>query len=332
MVDRGFWLDRPCLVTGASGFVGCWLVRRLVEAGAWVVCLDQDWFPRCELVPSGAFDGITVVRGSVEDPATVERIIGGHAIDTVFHLAAQAIVGTANRDPVSTFSVNVKGTWTVLEACRLSSTVRQPIIASSDKAYGSSDTLPYVETMPLAGRHPYDVSKACADLIARSYAATYDLPVVTSRFGNFYGGGDFNWSRLVPGTIRSVIEGVRPTIRSDGLFVRDYLYVEDGAAAYMRLAEVLAGNPGLSGEAFNFSAETRSTVLDIVRRILRVMESDLEPDIRNEVMHEIPNQFMDASKARQTLGWFPLFSLTEGLHLSVEWYRAYFSARADTSG
>src|SRR5438034_6144048 len=258
---NGFWLDRPVFVTGATGLVGSWLVPRLIDAGAAVVCLVRDAVPQSELVRSGTIDRVSVVRGDIVDRAVLERALGEYEIDTVIHLAAQTIVGIANRNPVSTFESNIQGTWALLEACRRSPLVRQIVMASSDKAYGDCETLPYDESTPLIGRHPYDVSKSCADLIAQSYAVTYNLPVVITRCGNFYGGGDLNWNRLVPGTIRSVLRGQRPVIRSDGSHIRDYFYVRDGAAAYLHLVECMAANPGLLGEAFNFSTEIQVTAL-----------------------------------------------------------------------
>jgi len=242
----------------------------------------------------------------------------------VLHLAAQTIVPIANRNPVSTFESNVGGTWSLLEACRRSPAVKQIVIASSDKAYGEQERLPYDETMPLAGRHPYDASKSSADLIAQSYASTYGLPVAITRCGNFYGGGDLNWSRIVPGTIRSVLRGRRPVIRSDGQLVRDYFYVEDGAAAYAFLAEHLAQDRGLIGEAFNFSNEQPVSVIDLTNSILKLMASDLQPDIRDEATHEIKCQYLSAAKAREKLSWRPNFQLDQGLQLTIEWYRNFF--------
>jgi CDP-glucose 4,6-dehydratase len=256
--------------------------------------------------------------------------MGEYETDTVIHLAAQTIVGIANRNPVSTFESNIQGAWNVLEACRRSPAVRAIVLASSDKAYGGQDQLPYSEDMPLAGRHPYDVSKSCADLIAHAYATTYDLPVAITRCGNFYGGGDLNWNRLVPGTIRSVLRGERPVIRSDGQYVRDYFYVEDGAAAYMILAEKLACHAELRGMAFNFSNEVQIPVLEMVGLILRVMGSDLQPDVRAEASHEIRHQYLSAERARRMLNWSPLFSLEEGIERTVRWYRQFF-AEAGTS-
>ena len=323
-----FWRDRPTLVTGASGLVGGSLVKRLVEAGADVVCLVRDWVPQSELVSSKLIDRVKTARGDLRDQRLLERVLGEYEIDTVLHLAAQTIVPIANRNPVSTFETNVAGTWALLEACRRSPVVKQIVVASSDKSYGEQESLPYDETMPLAGRHPYDVSKSAGDLIAQSYAATYGLPVLITRCGNFYGGGDLNWSRIVPGTIRSVLRGKRPVIRSDGEFVRDYFYVEDGAAAYTLAAERMAADRKLAGEAFNFSNEQPINVIDLTRLILRLMHSDLEPDVRNEATNEIRCQYLSAAKARAKLGWQPLFQLEDGLERTINWYRTFFSTAA----
>ena len=322
-VNGEFWLDRPTLVTGATGLVGSWLTRRLVEAKADVVCLVRDWVPQSELVRRRTIECLKVVRGDVRDREVVERTLAEYEIDTVFHLAAQTIVGIANRNPVSTFESNIQGTWNVLEACRRSPAVRSIIVASSDKAYGDQEVLPYSEHTPLEGRHPYDVSKSCADLIAQAYGQTYGLPVAITRCGNFYGGGDLNWNRIVPGTIRSVLRGERPVIRSDGQFVRDYFYVEDGAAAYMLLAECLSGNRELHGAGFNFSDERQITVLELVEKILQRMESPLDPDVRNEASNEIRRQCLSAKRAREVLGWSPVFTLEEGLDRTIRWYKDF---------
>jgi CDP-glucose 4,6-dehydratase len=318
-----FWQNRPTLVTGATGFLGGWLVRRLLDRGAEVVCLVRDWVPQSELISSGLHERVKLAHGEVQDQGLMERVLGEYEIDTVFHLAAQTIVGIANRNPISTFASNIGGTWAILEACRRSPKVRQIVLASSDKAYGEYNGKPYKEDHPLQGRFPYDVSKSCADLIARSYAVTFGLPVAITRCGNFFGGGDLNWNRLVPGTIRSVLCGQRPLIRSDGRYVRDYLYVEDAAAAYMLLAEKLATHPELRGQAFNFAHDATLTVLELVQRILRLMGSDLSPDVRNEADNEIHCQYLDASKAREALHWTPLFSLDAALEKTIAWYESF---------
>ncbi|HEY1191384.1 MAG TPA: NAD-dependent epimerase/dehydratase family protein [Gemmata sp.] len=323
----GFWLDRPTLVTGATGLVGGWVVKRLLRAQADVVCLVRDWAPDSEFERGSLSKQVKSVRGDVCDQALLERVCGEYEIDTVIHLAAQTLVPVANRNPVGTFESNIAGTWALLEACRRSPRVKQIVLASSDKAYGDAEKLPYDETTPLQGRHPYDVSKSCADLIAQSYATTYGLPVAITRCGNFYGPGDLNWNRIVPGTIRSVQRGERPVIRSDGTHVRDYFYVEDGAAAYLMLAEKLAHDPSLRGEAFNFSNETQVTVLDLVQKLLDQLGSRLTPDVRNEASHEIKHQSLSAAKARARLGWEPLFTLDEGLSRTVPWYRNFLGMR-----
>ena len=324
MGTSGFWQDRPTLVTGATGLVGSWLVERLLERRADVLCLVRDAVPQSQLVRSGLIQKVKVVHGDVTDQDLLERALGEYEIDTVIHLAAQTIVGIANRNPVSTFDSNIRGTWALLEAARRSPAVKQIVLASSDKAYGDQTHLPYDEATPLQGRHPYDVSKSCADLIAQTYAHTYDLPVVVTRCGNFYGGGDLNWNRIVPGAIRAVLRGKQPIIRSDGTFVRDYFYVEDGAAAYTLLAERLAADRSLAGEAFNFSNEVQVTVLELVRRILALMASDLEPIVLNEAPGEIRHQYLSAAKARRTLDWHPQFNFDQGLELTIDWYRRFF--------
>ncbi len=324
MAVSTFWQDRPVFVTGATGLVGSWLVRRLLGLGAEVVCLVRDWVPQSELVRARLMDQVKIVRGDVRDQELLERILGEYEIRAVFHLAAQTTVGVANRNPISTLDVNIRGTWALLEACRRSPAVKQIVMASSDKAYGDQTVLPYTESAPLQGQHPYDVSKSCADLIGQMYAKTFSLPVCITRCGNFYGGGDLNWNRIVPGTIRSVLRGERPMVRSDGSYIRDYFYVEDGAAAYTLLAEQLAARPELRGEAFNFSNELRISVLELVKKILDMMGSSLEPDVRNEASNEIKCQYLDASKATELLSWSPSFTLEQGLQATIQWYKEYF--------
>jgi len=325
LVNRAFWLDRPTFVTGGTGLVGSWLVRRLVEAGADVVWLVRDWVPQSEMVRSGLIEQVKIIRGDIRSQEVLERALGEYEIDTVIHLAAQTIVTIANRNPISTFETNIAGTWNLLEACRRSPRVKQVVVASSDKAYGDQKSLPYNEETPLQGQHPYDVSKSAADLVAHSYAISYSLPVVITRCGNFYGGGDLNWNRIIPGTIRSVLRGQRPVIRSDGQYIRDYFYVEDGAAAYMLLAEQLADRPELKGEAFNFSNEIQVTVSEIVGKILNLMDSSLEPELRNEASNEIRHQYLSAAKARQVLSWEPMFTLDAALTKTIAWYRQFFA-------
>lgn len=319
-----FWRDRPIFITGATGLLGGWLVKRLLELDSDVVCLVRDWVPQCELVRAKLIERVKVVRGDVRDQELLERALGEYEIETVFHLAAQTIVRIANRNPVSTFETNIAGTWALLEACRRSPSVRQIVLASSDKAYGDQDQLPYTEKTPLQGRHTYDVSKSCADLLAQSFAITYESPAVITRCGNFFGGGDLNWNRIVPGTIRSVLRNQQPIIRSDGQYLRDYIYVEDGAAACTLLAERLAEKSELRGRAFNFSNEMPVTVLELVERILNQMKSKLRPAIRNEASHEIRRQYLSSAQARQELGWKPCFSIDEGLRRTIDWYKDFF--------
>lgn len=316
------------LVTGATGLVGSWLVRRLLARGTRVVALVRDWDPQSELLRSGDIHRCVVVSGQLEDYGTLERAISGHEPDTVFHLGAQAIVGTALRSPLLTFESNIRGTYNLLEACRIhQGLVRRVVIASSDKAYGEAEVLPYTEEMPAQGRHPYDVSKSCADLLAHTYAQTYGLNIAVARCGNIYGGGDLNWSRIIPGSIRLVLEGKAPLLRSDGTFTRDYLYVEDVVDAYLALAEQ-ADRDGVRGEAFNFSPERQLSVLELTQQLLAAMgRPDLEPVIQNQATAEIKDQYLDASKARRVLGWEARIPLHEGLERTIAWYRTFLAGR-----
>ncbi len=324
--SRTDWHHRPVLVTGATGLLGGWLVGALLARGAHVVCLVRDLVPQSRLVSEGLTDSVVVCHGDVGDQHLLERVLGEHEIHTVFHLAAQTLVPVANRNPVSTFEANVAGTWSVLEATRRSPLVAQIVLASSDKAYGDQPVMPYSEDMPLQGRTPYDVSKSCADLIAQAYAHTYGTPVCITRCGNFFGGGDLNFNRLVPGTIRDLMSGRRPVIRSDGSLVRDYIYVEEGAEAYVRTAEALWDDPSLAGRAYNFSMDHPLNVLEMVDRIRDVVGSDLEPDVRNEPIDEIRFQHLDSSRSRDELGWKPQIELDEGLRRTVAWYRSHLQA------
>lgn len=327
MAASSFWRDRRVFVTGGTGLLGKWLTRRLRENGAYVACLVRD--SNCEALRSGLLQADAVVEGRVENRDLLERVLADYEITTVFHVAAQAIVGIANREPVATLETNVRGTWNLLEACRRSAAVQEVVITSSDKAYGEHEVLPYTEDMALRGPHPYEVSKSCADLLAQCYAQTFGLRLGITRCGNFYGGGDLNWNRVVPGTIRSVFEGQRPVIRSDGHFVRDYFYIEDGAEAHLLLAEQLANRAEISGLAFNFSNETQISVLDLVRLILHKMNSNLEPEIQNQASNEIRNQYLSAARAHRLLSWNPRFTLDSGLDRTIAWYVQYLSAAAN---
>jgi CDP-glucose 4,6-dehydratase len=322
--ETDFWRHRPVAVTGATGFLGGHLTSLLVGLDAQVAVLVRDEVPNTPLV-SGWRDGVSVVRGDIEDQALLERLLGEYEVRTVMHLAAQSQVGVANRNPVSTWSTNVGGTWAVLEAARRSAAVEQVIIASSDKAYGNQPMLPYEETMPLLPRNPYDVSKACADLLAKSYFHTWDSPVCITRCGNLFGPGDLNWERIVPGTIRSLVQGRRPVVRSDGTLVRDYFYVVDAARAYLQLAEAMAEEPGLLGEAFNLSPDTPLSVLDLIALLQQILGTDIKPDVLGTATHEIVAQHLSAAKARKLLGWQPSWSLEEALTETVAWYRTYLS-------
>ncbi len=322
---QSFWRDRPVFVTGATGLVGGWIVKELLRHEADVVCLVRDWVPDSEFIRSETSNKLKVVRGNLCDPGLIERILGEYEIQTVFHLAAQTIVGIANQAPLSTFETNVRGTWLLLEACRASSYIQQVILASSDKAYGDHGKAVYTEDMPLQGKHPYDASKSCADLIAQTYANTYGLPVVVTRCANIYGGGDLNWNRLIPGTIRSVHRNIQPVIRSDGTQVRDYLYVEDATEFYLLVAEMLSQKPELLGHSFNVTADSGISVLELVEMILHLMNSDLKPDVRNEARHEIPYQRLDMEKAKSVLNWHPSFSLKDGLNHTIKWYEQFFA-------
>jgi len=323
-LEMTFWKDRRVFVTGATGLLGSWMVESLLDKEAVVTCLVRDWVPRSRLVASGSIDHVNVVRGELEDCSLLIRILNEYEIDTVFHLGAQTIVGTASRSALSTFESNIRGSWNLLEACKVCSTlIERVIVASSDKAYGTNHELPYSEQAPLQGRFPYDVSKACADLISFSYFHTFETPVVVTRCGNLFGGGDLNFNRLVPGTILSVLRGSSPIIRSDGKFVRDYFYVRDAVEAYMTLAEKIPDEQ-LVGQAFNFGMETPLSVLEIVKLILKLMDKErMVPEILNEACHEIHRQYLSCAKARRLLNWAPTYTLEEGMKETIEWYKTH---------
>ncbi|NYT04896.1 MAG: NAD-dependent epimerase/dehydratase family protein [Methanomicrobiales archaeon] len=323
------WEGRRVLVTGATGVVGLNLVNTLVTAGSEVTALVRDWVPRARHLGAWLESGtVGIVRGELEDYCLLERTLAEYEIEYVFHLGAQTIVPVGNRSPVSTFRANIEGTWNLLEACRVlgmyDTTLRAICVASSDKAYGSSPVLPYTEDMPLAGEHPYDVSKSCTDLIAQSYGRTYDLPVGIARMGNIYGPGDLNFNRIVPGTIRSIIEGRAPAIRSDGTPVREYFYVGDAVLAYLTLAEKTE-RQSLRGEAFNFSSGEKRSVSEVVGEIIRLMGADMVPEILNTGRHEIQDQYLAIEKARRVLGWEPAVGLSDGMQRTIAWYREVLS-------
>lgn len=317
---KEFWRDRPTLLTGCTGILGSWLTKTLIDLGADVVGLIRDWIPQSELVRSGTVQEIKTVRGDIRDSDVICRLFSEYEIDTCFHLAAQTIVGIANRMPVATLETNIQGTWTVLEAARQWGASNRIIVASSDKAYGDHEVLPYDETAPLQGQHPYDVSKSCADLIALSYAHTYGLPVAVTRCGNLYGGGDLNWNRIVPGTMRAVLRGERPIIRSDGSPRRDYVYVLDIVDAYLTLAEAMVDGAH-SGEAFNFGLDQPKSALEMVHEIIALSsEPSIEPVILGNASNEIQDQYLNSDKAHHLLGWRAKHTLTEGLSETMDWY------------
>ncbi|OGY50272.1 MAG: sugar dehydratase [Candidatus Buchananbacteria bacterium RIFCSPHIGHO2_02_FULL_45_11b] len=322
-MNKEFWKNKNVLVTGCSGLLGSWLVKYLVDSGAGVVGLIRDIVPKSNLFYSGYYPKINIVRGELEDRIILERILGEYEIDTVFNLGAQAIITIANRNPISTFETNIKGSWNILEACRRSPKVKRIIAASSDKAYGEQSILPYTEETPLKGQYPYDVSKSCADLLAQSYHKTFNTPVCITRCGNFFGGGDLNFNRIVPGTIKSIINNEPPVVRSDGKLVRDYFYIEDAVIAYLTLAEKME-ELNLFGQAFNFSNQDPISVIDLANKILRLMDSKLEPIILNQAFGEIPAQYLSAQKANTVLGWQASFNLEEGLKKTVDWYKNFF--------
>jgi len=320
------WLNKNVLVTGCTGLLGSWLTEDLLDQGAHVIALIRDHVPQNRIIREGLSDSITAVTGSIEDQYVVERALNEYEVDTVFHLGAQTIVPIANNNPLSTFESNIKGTWVLLEACRRNKRIKKIVVASSDKAYGDHEHLPYTEDMPLRGRNPYDVSKSCADLISQMYFHSYGLPVCVTRCGNLFGGGDLNFNRIVPGTIRSVFFGENPVIRSDGSYVRDYFYVRDAARVYILLAEKM-DDPALWGHAFNFGNDEPITVIEIVQEILAVMGNPgLAPIMLNQARSEILKQYLSSEKARDVLGWEPSYSLRDGLKETAEWYKRHFSS------
>jgi CDP-glucose 4,6-dehydratase len=321
-----YWKGKTVFVTGATGFMGSWLVKALLRHGAEIVALVRDQAPHSMLIREGLIERLAIVAGELESLPTLQRALAAYQPHTVFHLAAQPLVQVAKRDPVGTLRANVMGTWNVLEACRLAGGTNV-VLASSDKAYGATDNLPYRETHPLQGRYPYDVSKSCADLTTQMYAATYGLKTAISRCGNLFGGGDLNFSRTIPGLIKATLAGEPFVIRSDGKFVRDFLYVKDAAEAYLILGERLAEDSSISGEAFNFSLGEHLTVLDIVHMTLEIMgRTDLEPVIQNIASSEIREQYLDATKARERLAWQPRYGMKEGIRETVDWYRENLAA------
>ncbi|MGH9306044.1 MAG: NAD-dependent epimerase/dehydratase family protein [Acidimicrobiales bacterium] len=318
--SRQFWSQRGVAVTGGTGFLGSHLVSELVALGSSVVVLVRDQVPPTPEMSAWG-DKVSAVTGDLTDQATLERLLGEYEVSTVFHLGAQTQVGVANANPTPTFESNIKGTWALLDAVRHSPGVGQVVVASSDKAYGAQPVLPYSEDMALRAINPYDVSKACSDMLAACYHHTYGVGACVTRCGNLFGPGDSNYARIVPGTIRGLLRGERPLIRSDGTLTRDYLFVTDAALAYLQLAEAMAAEPTLAGQAFNFSNEQPLNVLELVHAIQSCLGTNFEPDIRATATNEIDHQFLSATKAREVLGWEPQHSLNEALTITIDWYR-----------
>jgi CDP-glucose 4,6-dehydratase len=321
-----FWKGKRVFVTGSTGVIGLNLVNRLNSYGAEVIALVRDWVPGTSKCGPwlDSNSPVTLVRGELEDYFFILRVLSEYEVDHVFHLGAQTLVNVGNASPVTTFKANIEGTWNLLEATRVlqayNTTIKSVCVASSDKAYGTSPVLPYTENMPLCGEHPYDVSKSCTDLIAQSYGKTYKVPVSIARMGNIYGPGDLNFSRIVPGTVRSILDKKAPEIRSDGTPVREYFYVEDAVSAYLTMAEKSA-TLNRPGEAFNFSSGEKRTVLELVNQIISTMGSDLKPVLKNTGRNEIQDQYLSIDKAAKVLGWHPHYTLAKGLPLTIEWYR-----------
>lgn len=326
-LSDNYWNQKNVFITGGPGLLGSALTKQLLQKKANIIALVRDQVHKSPFYKEGHHEHVTIIKGAVEDFQTVERAINEYEIDTVFHLGAQTIVQTANRSPLSTFESNIKGTWTILEACRQNKLNPKVVIASSDKAYGSQKVLPYTEETPLQGEHPYDVSKSCADLIAQSYYKCYGLPVGITRCGNFYGPGDLNWNRIIPDTIRALYLNKNPIIRSDGTYIRDYIYVEDGANANITLAENLH-RPEVKGQAFNFSTGNKITVLELVKKITALFPSNIEPIILNEVRGEIKDQFLSSEKAKRILNWEAKHTIDQGLIKTISWYKQYLKEHA----
>ena len=325
-LEMSFWKGKSVLVTGATGLVGSWLVNELLKEGASVTALVLDIDPSSQLIRSGDMEKISVVNGNLNNYQDVTRAMFTNECATVIHLGAQTIVGTALLDPLSTFESNIKGSWNLLEAVRQSKgLVKSVVVASSDKAYGESENLPYTEEQALHGDGPYDVSKSCTDLLAQSYGNTYNLPITIARCGNIYGGGDLNWSRIVPGTIRDLVAGRQPVLRSDGTFVRDYVHVEDVVSGYLKLAEV-SQSKNINGEAYNFSRDEPLNVMELYKQIcLATLGKFVEPRILNTAKSEIKDQHLNSAKAKNALGWSSQVSLESGLARTVTWYKQYLA-------
>ncbi|MBL7206050.1 MAG: GDP-mannose 4,6-dehydratase [Candidatus Aenigmarchaeota archaeon] len=326
-IDKDSWEGKNVFLTGANGFLGSNIAKTLVENKANVIVLLRDNLPQSVLNYTGTYNKLrAVLWGDITNYKLVERILNEYEIDTCIHVAAQAIVTTANTNPTSTFESNIKGTWTILEACRNAKNIESVVVASSDKTYGDQEKLPYTEESTLNACYPYDASKACTDILCRTYFKTYELPVAVTRCANIYGGGDLNFSRIVPDTIRLVLQGKPPVIRSDGTPVRDFVYVGDIVNAYLTLAQSI-GKEGVNGEAFNFGSNSPISVLDLAKKIIDISGKEIVPDVqgKSKPNAEIDKQYLSIEKAKKILGWEPKFSLEEGLKKTIAWYDEFFN-------
>ena len=327
-INLRIFKNRNVLVTGATGIVGSWLIKDLLKLRCEITGLIYKADRNSELYRSNDIRRIKIVKGPLENIKGLTTAIKDFSIDTVFHLAAQAIVDKAHQKPFETFEANIRGTYNLLEACRINQRkIRAIIVASSDKAYGASKHLPYTEDMPLEGRQPYEVSKSCTDLLAQSYYHSYKLPIGIVRCGNIFGGGDLHWNRIVPGTIRSLLSKKRPIIRSDGSYVRDYIYVKDVSRALCLLTQNLLSEK-YHGEAFNVSPQEPLTVLQIVTAIQKHMGYEyLKPVIQNIAKGEIQSQYLSSVKAKKLLHWKPRYSLGQGLKETISWYEKFSNTK-----
>jgi CDP-glucose 4,6-dehydratase len=327
MINEKFWKGKRVFVTGHEGFLGSNLTKRLITYGAEITGLDIEIKRKQTIFSVSDYRNIESIKGNISKRELVNKIIDKCKPEILFHLAAEAIVGRCNDDPVNAFKSNIEGTWNILDKCRGNRYIKAIVIASSDKAYGSHEKLPYKEDAALIGNHPYDVSKSCADLIAYTYFHTYRLPVGTTRCGNIYGPGDFNYSRIVPDAIRSALNNKMFFIRSDGEFTRDYVFVQDIVNGYLRLAEQM-NKMSLKGESFNFSDENPMKVMDFVKMIYEIAGKNPNFKVLNKAKYEIKHQYLCSQKARKMLGWKPEYSLSEGIRQTIEWYKQYYDANS----
>ena len=322
--DKNFWKEKNVLVTGADGFIGSWLAKSLIEKGANVVTIVRDIKKKSNIDIMNLREGIDLIHGDIVNYDICSRVLNEYNVDSVFHIAAQAIVLSANKSPLPTFESNIKGTWNILEACRLNKGVKRIVVASSDKAYGEQKKLPYKEESPLLGYYPYDASKACTDILARCYFKTYNLTLAVTRNANTYGPADMNFSRIIPDIIKTLINGKQPVIRSDGSPQRDYMFIKDSVNAYLTLAENLHRKE-IIGESFNFGTGKPVGVLALLRKVLNLMKKEnIKPKILGLAKNEIDRQYLSIEKAKRLLNWHPDYTLDQGLKETVDWYKSYF--------